>query len=379
MFEKLNRFITPDRNASWWVRMLPYLAIVAFGLIIFAFTGAAWEYTNSSGFCGTTCHTMPPQYESYLHSPHARVACVECHIGRGLIATQFTRKAGDLAHVFRYIGAEYEAPIYIKSLRPSDQICERCHNPNNPANDQLRKIVRFDAAQSDKPSITHLAMKVGGGLAEQGYGQGIHWHVNNPVEYIATDDPHLEQEIPWVRVTDPATGESSEYVDIEANLPADFVEQNQDRIKTVDCGNCHNRVAHEFPHPADAIDDAMARGIIPTDIPYFKQNAVAVMERPYPTLDDALAAIRGLEPYYQTNWPDYMTRNAEELNAAIEQLITLYRRSVFPDMAVSWDTPTPTTWNTKIGPAVSAATMASTSTRKMRPSGWNAICATPSR
>lgn len=49
-------------------------------------TGAAygWEYTNSPAFCGTTCHTMPPQFTAYQASPHANIACVECHIGRAL-------------------------------------------------------------------------------------------------------------------------------------------------------------------------------------------------------------------------------------------------------------------------------------------------------
>ena len=44
----------------------------------------AYEYTDSVTFCGTLCHkVMAPEYETYLRSPHARVRCVECHVGPG--------------------------------------------------------------------------------------------------------------------------------------------------------------------------------------------------------------------------------------------------------------------------------------------------------
>jgi len=43
-----------------------------------------YHFTESVEFCGESCHTvMKPELTSYLHSPHARVACAECHIGKG--------------------------------------------------------------------------------------------------------------------------------------------------------------------------------------------------------------------------------------------------------------------------------------------------------
>ena len=39
---------------------------------------------ESTPFCGAACHTvMEPEYTTYRRSPHARVKCVECHIGEG--------------------------------------------------------------------------------------------------------------------------------------------------------------------------------------------------------------------------------------------------------------------------------------------------------
>ena len=39
---------------------------------------------------------MPPEYLSYLASPHANVKCVECHIGRATLAPQFFRQAQEV-------------------------------------------------------------------------------------------------------------------------------------------------------------------------------------------------------------------------------------------------------------------------------------------
>ena len=44
----------------------------------------AFHYTESNEFCGTLCHeVMEPEYVAYQNSPHAQVACVECHVGTG--------------------------------------------------------------------------------------------------------------------------------------------------------------------------------------------------------------------------------------------------------------------------------------------------------
>lgn len=338
MLDRLNRLITPERTASWGKRLLPYGILIFAGLMAFIVAGAGWEYTNRSEFCGTACHTMPPEYMSYLMSPHANVKCVECHIGRATIAEQFTRKAQDITHVVRFVGADYEVPIYSKKLRPASQICERCHNPAKFSSNSLTTITTYDAAKNNELSEIHLFFKTGGGTEREGRGKGIHWHIENKVEYIATDEPHLEQEIPWVRVTYADSGATEVFADIDAALPANFAETNQERLKTVDCMTCHNRVSHKFSSPDDALDDAMTRGVVSPSIPYIKQNAVAVMARQYPNMEEAIKAIDGLRAYYQTNWRDYYAAEGELVDQAVTELTTLYQRMVFPTMDASWTT-----------------------------------------
>jgi len=334
----LRRFFWPDPGASFGRRLLPYASLLGFLAVIFAATGAAWEITNSSEFCGMVCHTMPPQYASYLNSPHARVKCVECHIGRATIATQFFRKAQDIGHVIKFVGADYETPIFVKGLRPAPQVCERCHNPDKFSSNRMEVIKRYDAAKNNELTTTNLSFKVGGGSEREGLGKGIHWHTQNKIEYIFTDDPHLQQEIPWVKVTNPATGEIETYQDVDANLPADFAEQNADAIQEMDCMTCHNRDSHTFKSPEKALDDAMSRGLISPEIPYFKLNAIAVMERQYPSNDYANNAIDGLKNYYAANYVDYYAANKEMVDAAVEETKVLYSQMVYPDLGITWAT-----------------------------------------
>lgn len=338
MLDRLDRFITPGPGSSIWRRLAPFGVLVFAGLVAFAVAGAGWEYTNSSTFCGTSCHIHPPQYTSYLASTHANVNCVECHIGRATIATQFTRKAHDITHVIRFIGADYEQPIYVKGLRPAREICEKCHNPAKFSPNNLREIKHYAAAQNNELTTTYLSFKIGGGTYREGLGKGIHWHVENKVEYIATDAAELEQEIPWVRVTFADSGQTETYQDLDANLPSDFAEQNGARLKTVDCITCHNRASHKIRSPESVIDDGMARNIISPQIPYFKQNALAIMERQYPTLDYANVAIRGLRNYYETNWNDYYAEHQGQIEQAIQYLLDSYQDIVFPTMGASWTT-----------------------------------------
>lgn len=334
----LRRFFWPNPDESIWRRLLPYLTVLGALGVLFIVGGAAWEVTNTNAFCGLVCHTMPPEYQSYLNSPHARVKCVECHIGRATIATQFTRKAHDISHVIKYLGTGYETPIYVKGLRPAPEICERCHFPEKFSANSQKVIRNYDAERNNALEETYLSFKIGGGTHREGLGKGIHWHIENQIEYIFTDDKNLQLEIPWVKVTYADTGETEIFVDVEADLPPDFYEQNQENLRQMDCVTCHNRNSHEFKTPDQALNDAMARNVISPEIPYFKQNAIAVMEREYPSMGHALSALEGLKNYYKDNWGDYYAANQDRVDQAVDEVKRLYEQMVYPTMDVTWNT-----------------------------------------
>jgi hypothetical protein len=163
---------------------------------------------------------MPPEYVAYQVSPHARVSCVECHIGRTFVGNAFTRKAGDLMHVVRYSSNQYTFPLYAREMQPARESCEKCHWPEKFTDDKVVTIKHYGDDQNNSLTATYLIMKTGGGVQREGQGFGIHWHIENQVNFIALDP--LRQNIPWIQVLD-AQGNSTVYSDVENPLTPDQI------------------------------------------------------------------------------------------------------------------------------------------------------------
>ncbi len=329
--ESVRNFFFPPAGSPRWRIILPFAALAVIVLIVLAGTTYGWDYTNSPQFCGTTCHTMPPQNAVYLDSPHANVYCTECHIGRAFVGEQFARKSEDLREIYAMVFHTYEFPIRATRSRPALETCEKCHLPETFSDDSLRVITHFSDDIDNPPTNIYLVMKTGGGSRREGLGRGIHWHIENPVYYYAVDD--INQVIPYVRVVN-EDGSSVEYVDVESNFDAASLDESQ--LKPMDCITCHNRVTHDFAPPAVSVDDAMARGLISPDIPGIHVRAVEVLSAPYASRDEAMRAIDDLETYYTST--DYYPGRGEKISLAIQTLKDIYDRTVFHDQKVDWTT-----------------------------------------
>lgn len=305
-------------------------------LLLFGVGMYAWDYTNSSYFCGTTCHTMPPHYESYLRSPHARVECVECHIGRTSFGVKFTRKANDAVFVWSYLTQQYEFPLNAKGLQPARETCEKCHWPEKFSGDRVVVEKDYQSDAGNTVQNTTQVIKTGGGTQREGLGRGIHWHIENPIDFIYTDSENLKQEIPWVQVTNP-DGTTTVYSDIENPLTPEQIAQLPKR--RMDCIDCHNRVSHTFLTPAEAMDNLLSTKQIDPTIPNIKQKGQEVLSQQYGS-DVALAtqAIARVEQYYQQNFPDYYQSNQAAVQNAVKQLQTWYPKLHFPDQGLDWST-----------------------------------------
>ena len=329
--KKIQLFFFPPASSPRWLRILPYAVLGILTLLVLTASAYAWEYTNSPPFCGESCHTMPPEYTAYLVSPHARVACVDCHIGKGFIATRITRKAGDLKHVYATLFKHYEFPIVARDLRPSRETCELCHNPEKFSDDSLREIKRFDNDKNNTPYSTYLTLKTGGGSKRAGMGRGIHWHIENKIEYLPTDS--TEQSIPYVRVTDD-NGKVTEYVELGSEVDPASVDLAN--LKEMDCITCHNRITHLVNPPENVVDHLMANDIISTDIPEIRKKAVEVYSQPYQSVEMGLNGIAGLDNYYSTYYPDFYAANQDKIDQAIIALQDAYRQSVYPEQKSDW-------------------------------------------
>ena len=328
----LKKFFFPPVGTPLWIRILPYAVLGVLTLAVLVGAAYGWEYTNSPAFCGKSCHTMPPEYNSYLISPHANIICVECHIGRGFIATQITRKAGDLKHVLATITKKYEFPITADAMRPARETCERCHYPGKFSDDSLREIVHYGTDKNNTPSTLYLILKTGGGSKRVGTVKGIHWHIENRILYYPADKS--EQLIPYIRVYN-EDGSIEEYTDLESGIAPGTISDSQ--LKEMDCITCHNRITHMVNTPETSVDIALKNQLIDAQIPEIRLKAVEVLRAAYITQEQALNGIAGLENYYRVAYPDYYTIHNDTILAAITVLQDIFNQSVFVEQKSDWN------------------------------------------
>lgn len=331
--ERITKFFYPDSGAPRWMFFLPYAAVL---VIIFAAFGGGmygWEYSNSNEFCGTACHTMPPQSVTFESSPHANVTCEECHIGRTSFTNQLMRKTQGIKESYYEIFKLYEFPIRATALRPPRDTCEKCHHPETFSDDSLRQINRYASDRDNTATSVYLIMKTGGGSAREGNARGIHWHISSKVMYYPIDED--EQEIPYVRVYN-EDGTFSEYTDVESGF--DSANMDESKLQTIDCVTCHNRVTHNFEQPANSVDKSMSGGRIDPAIPFIHKKAVDVLSAKYESRDEALTAIAAIEEDYKRNQFDYYSQNGEKIKSALSEIQAIYDRTVFHDQEVGFDT-----------------------------------------
>jgi nitrate/TMAO reductase-like tetraheme cytochrome c subunit len=320
------------------------VAFVLSFVVIFALLSAvgsfkAYEYTDSVQFCGQLCHTvMHPEFVAYSASPHARVACVDCHVGPG--AGWYVRsKMSGLRQVYYTIRGTYPRPIPspVANLRPAQQTCEQCHWPRKFWGAQLKTFTHFGADENNTPREIRMLIKVGGGDPSLGpAGGGIHWHMNiaNKIDYYATDPKR--QNIPWVRVTD-QNGKVTEYF-LKDNPPKPEEIAKAEK-KRMDCVDCHNRPTHIYVPPDLSIDRAMALNVIDPSLPYIKHQGVEVLTADYKTSDEAQKAIpEKINAFYQAKYPQVASSRADAIQAATKELQRIYGTTFFPEMHVNWQT-----------------------------------------
>ena len=296
-----------------------FLLLTAFG------SYQTYHFTESVSFCGQTCHgVMQPEFTTYQHGSHARVSCAECHIGSG--ASWYVKsKISGAYQVYATTFNKYERPIPtpIKSLRPAQETCERCHWPEKFTGNLDRTYVHYLSDKKNTPFTVRLSLRVGGGQPGEGFFGGIHWHMNvaNRVEYFASDPQR--QTIPWVRITSTATGE------VRVFRAKDFSgDPPPGAIRVMDCMDCHNRPAHAYQTANQAVETGMALGKISPALPAIKKTAVEAITAKYATSTQAFEGIAvALRKKYGT---------AEEVAPAIAAVQRIYHEDFFPQMKADW-------------------------------------------
>jgi NapC/NirT cytochrome c family, N-terminal region len=325
-----------DMNLQQHRRVVGAIAAGSIVFLALSSYGAfkAYEYTETNAFCGEICHqVMGPEYTAYQTSAHARVHCVECHIGSG--AQWFVKsKISGSYQVYSVLAKKFPKPIPtpVDNLRPSRDTCERCHWPAKFYSDKLTSLHYYLADEENTHMRLDMVMHIGGGEIDQlGPAKGIHWHMNiaNNIEYVAEDE--RRQEIPWVRITRP-DGSVSVYLDEESEFNSD-AEIDSDEIRTMDCIDCHNRPSHKYNTPMKLVNGALARGEIDSSLPWVKSVASQALDAEYLTEDEAMA---GIESTMRDELAEVYEERPEDVDRAVESVQAMYRSNYFPEMGVSW-------------------------------------------
>jgi nitrate/TMAO reductase-like tetraheme cytochrome c subunit len=336
----IRRFPVLDLNDPRRRRSFITFMLLSFVFLFMSAFGSyrAFEHTESVQFCGQTCHTvMKPEFTAYQASPHARVKCVECHVGPG--AGWYVRsKLSGAYQLYAVAFNKYPRPIKspVHDLRPAQETCEQCHWPAKFFGAQLKVFNRYAYDEQNTLRQTRMLINVGGGDPATGAVAGIHWHMNigNEIVYASADEQR--QVIPWVRAKS-LDGTVTEYR-LEG---APFTPQQVAGMprRRMDCVDCHNRPSHVYVPPDRAINDSLTAGKIDASLPFVKRQAVAVLSANYSTTDEAVAAIaQNLDAFYRQSYPEVYARKADAVRAAIAEVQRVYQTYFFPEMKTDWRT-----------------------------------------
>lgn len=323
----------PRYMRSLWL----FLGLTAAFVVVFAYAGfRGYETTDSAQFCGEACHeVMGPQNVTYHNSPHARVPCVECHIGPG---TGFwvRSKIDGVRQVVATATDSFERPIPtpVVSLRPAQETCEECHWPEQFFGQKLITHNYYRTDEASSPWSVSLLVNIGGGNAQLGALEGIHYHmsIDNKIEYIALDGER--QDIPWFRFTH-ADGTVTVYSDPNAVYP-DPDDENTE-VRTFDCIDCHNRPSHDYTPPAVSVNLALATGVISKDLPFIRKVGVDLLNAEYQTTAEANQEISAnLQDFYATQYSGDVGALAAQIAEAEAALLDIYNNNFFPEMKTDY-------------------------------------------
>ncbi len=328
-----------DHKHRRWV--VGFIVLSVINICILAIVGyEGYHFSDSPYFCGQVCHqVMEPEYVAYQRSPHAKVVCVECHIGSG--ASWFVKaKISGLRQVVAVLTDSYSRPIPapVIHLRPARDTCQECHWPEKFHGKKVKTFTSFTNDNQTDPEVTEIALHIGGRNPQTDAFEGIHWHVSKDVEikYLAADDKRTQ--IARVKVTRP-DGSESEYVkeDIEVHEVEDDGHGGGWRV--MDCIDCHNRPTHVYDMPEERVDFGLVSKRINPEIVGIREDSLAVLTKEYATREEAEETMVDLLVAMQTaRDADQANTYKADIRAAGAYLLETYLGNVWPEMNVLWGT-----------------------------------------
>ncbi|MGB9486930.1 MAG: cytochrome C [Terriglobia bacterium] len=317
------------KRTAWFVAITTALNVPLFAVATYRGT----LYMDSVQFCGQTCHqVMQPEYTAYQRSPHARVACIECHIGPGapwFVRSKISGTYQLLAVTFNLYPRPIPTPVH--NLRPARETCEDCHWPQKFSGDKLVVKTSFDNDEKNSATKTVLLVHIGGRSPDRQL-VGIHGRHLGLVTYEAADDKR--QVIPSVNYQNP-DGSFTQFVSTEAAQNGSA----RHEPRTMDCMDCHNRPTHTFDMPESAVNREMAAGRISSSLPFVHKYSVELLKQ---NSSSRLAAQTQLpeafRAYYKANYSSLYNSQQAQIEQAAATVLDIFNGNIFPEMNITWGT-----------------------------------------
>jgi nitrate/TMAO reductase-like tetraheme cytochrome c subunit len=284
-------------------------------------------YMDTPNFCGSSCHVMAPEFSAYHVSPHAGVACTECHVSPG-VPGYVHAKVNGTKQLLMVMMHNYPRPIMADGKVPAAQdTCINCHNPQRLAGEKL--MMKTTYGDDEKNSVTHsLVLLHVGGRDQFGKLSGIHGAHMGHIEYISTDSNN--QTISWI-------GKKNDDGSVTEYTSTDAKSTGTGQKHVMDCIDCHNRAAHSFDTPEESLDKDMAAGTPNTSLPFAHKQGLLLIKSSYATQEEASARITaGFEDFYRSRYPSIWNGQRAQIDQAAKTLAAIYDRNVFPYMKVGW-------------------------------------------
>ncbi len=324
------------------------LVVVGGFCAVAAIGGSALQkWSETEGFC-SRCHTIAPEVAAHKLSVHRDVACGECHVAPGVLGFVKSKLSG-ANELFEFVTGTYPKPIpppEPERLPPPQETCMKCHplstitKEGSPTKLVLHAHYREDAANTrEMVAVIVRPYRLGEGAVSR----GAHWHVQVKIEYLSPDKN--SRKIDWIRVTykDGHTEEwvSRSQVGVSSDVRPDISRLTRtDTLRRTNCTSCHNRVGHEMPSPAEAIDSAIGEGKISRSLPYIVREGVALLGKRYRSVAEADKAIEGIRGMYAAKYPLVSKSRGREVNGAVNRLKQIYPLVADPEMnAIAADYP----------------------------------------
>ncbi len=180
--------LSPPSN--WRVPAIVVLGVLTgMGLLVLRLSNAVSYVSDEPRTC-VNCHVMAPQYATWQHSSHMRVAtCVDCHVPHDNVFHKYAFKASDgMRHAYVFTLRMEPQVIQIKDAGKAavQENCIRCH------------MALLDRVKAGTVTLS-LAQHGGGKLCWECHREVPHGRVNSLASTPYARVPRLTPAVPeWM-------------------------------------------------------------------------------------------------------------------------------------------------------------------------------------